>query len=90
MSPTFLVFQLMNGITFAALLFLLASGFTLIFGLMRVVNLIHGALYLVGGYLDLSAIRATGSFPEPSYFAIFGPMSIMLALGPRGLSGRGQ
>jgi branched-chain amino acid transport system permease protein len=62
MSTTFLLFQLLNGITFAALLFLLASGFTLIFGLMRVVNLTHGALYLVGGYLGLTAIRATGNF----------------------------
>lgn len=62
MSPTFLLFQLMNGITFAALLFLLASGFTLIFGLMRVVSLTHGAFYLVGGYVGLAAIRATGNF----------------------------
>ncbi|HEX7592764.1 MAG TPA: branched-chain amino acid ABC transporter permease [Anaerolineae bacterium] len=62
MSPTFLAFQLLNGITFAALLFLLASGFTLIFGLMRVVSLAHGAFYLVGGYIGLSAIRATGNF----------------------------
>ena len=62
MSTTFLVFQLLNGITFAALLFLLASGFTLIFGLMRVVNLTHGAFYLVGGYIGLSVIHATGNF----------------------------
>ena len=62
MSTTFLAFQLLNGITFAALLFLLASGFTLIFGLMRVVNLTHGALYLVGGYVGLTAIRSTGNF----------------------------
>ncbi len=62
MTPTFLLFQLLNGITFAALLFLLASGFTLIFGLMRVVNLTHGALYLVGGYVGLTVIRATGNF----------------------------
>ncbi len=62
MSVTFIVFQLLNGITFAALLFLLASGFTLIFGLMRVVSLTHGAFYLVGGYVGLSVIRATGNF----------------------------
>lgn len=62
MSTTFLLFQLMNGITFAALLFLLASGFTLIFGLMRVVSLTHGAFYLVGGYVGLTVIRLTGNF----------------------------
>ena len=45
------VFQLLNGLTFAALLFVVASGFTLIFGLLRIVNLAHGALYLFGGYI---------------------------------------
>jgi branched-chain amino acid transport system permease protein len=54
--------QLLNGITFGALLFLVASGFTLIFGLMRIVNLAQGSLYLLGGYIGLSTIRATGSF----------------------------
>ncbi|HYI17077.1 MAG TPA: hypothetical protein VD836_00135, partial [Solirubrobacteraceae bacterium] len=48
----FLVVTL-NGTTLAALFFVVASGFTLIFGLMRVVNMAHGALYLFGGYLAL-------------------------------------
>jgi branched-chain amino acid transport system permease protein len=43
----------LNGVTLAALFFVVASGFTLIFGLMRVVNMAHGALYLFGGYLAL-------------------------------------
>src|SRR5712675_732993 len=51
-------FQLLNGLTFAALLFLVASGFTLIFGLMRIVNLAHGALYLLGGYVAYAAATA--------------------------------
>jgi len=54
--------QLLNGLTFAALLFIVASGFTLIFGLLRVVNLTHGALYLFGGYIGYSVALATGSF----------------------------
>jgi branched-chain amino acid transport system permease protein len=54
--------QLLNGVTFGALLFLVASGFTLIFGLMRIVNLAQGSLYLLGGYIGLSTVRATGSF----------------------------
>jgi branched-chain amino acid transport system permease protein len=54
--------QIMNSLSFAALLFIVASGFTLIFGLLRVVNLAHGALYLLGGYLGLTAIQASGSF----------------------------
>ena len=48
----FLVVTL-NGTTLAALFFVVASGFTLIFGLMRVVNMAHGSLYLFGGYLAL-------------------------------------
>src|SRR5687768_16940497 len=54
--------QAMNGVSFAALLFLLASGFTLTFGLMRVVNMAHGAYYLLGGYIGLAIVEATGSF----------------------------
>ena len=54
--------QTFNGITFAALLFLLASGFTLTFGLMRIVNMAHGAYYLLGGYVGLTVAKTTGSF----------------------------
>lgn len=56
------ILQALNGVSMGALLFLLASGFTLTFGLVRVVNLAHGALYLLGGYIGLSVLRATGSF----------------------------
>ena len=41
----------LNGLTLAALYFLVASGFTLVFGLMRNVNLAHGSLYLLGAYV---------------------------------------
>lgn len=56
------ILQLLNGMSLAALLFLLASGFTLTFGLARVVNMAHGAYYLLGGYVGLQALDATGSF----------------------------
>jgi branched-chain amino acid transport system permease protein len=56
------VLQGINGISLAALLFLLASGFTLTFGLMRVVNMAYGAYYLLGGYIGYSVARRTGSF----------------------------
>ena len=55
-------FQALNGLTFAALLFVVASGFTLIFGLMNIVNLAHGALYLFGGYLALTAATKGANF----------------------------
>jgi branched-chain amino acid transport system permease protein len=53
---------LINGITLGGLYFLVATGFTLIFGLMRNVNLAHGSLYLFGGYLGYSIANATGSW----------------------------
>lgn len=55
-------FTLLNGLTLAALYFLVASGFTLVFGLMRNVNLAHGSLYLLGGYIGWSAADASGSW----------------------------
>jgi branched-chain amino acid transport system permease protein len=53
---------LFNGITLGGLYFLVASGFTLIFGLMRNVNLAHGSLYLFGGYIGYGVSVATGSW----------------------------
>lgn len=54
-------FLTLNGLTMAALLFIMASGLTLAFGLMRVVNLAHGAFYLLGGYVGVQVIRDSGS-----------------------------
>lgn len=53
---------LLNGLTLAGLYFLVASGFTLIFGLMRNVNLAHGSMYLLGGYLGYQVSSMTGSW----------------------------
>jgi len=52
----------LNGLTLAALYFIVASGFTLIFGLLRVVNMAHGSLYLFGAYLGYEVSSATGSW----------------------------
>jgi branched-chain amino acid transport system permease protein len=53
---------LLNGLTLASLYFIVAAGFTLVFGLMRNVNLAHGSLYLLGGYLGFRVAEATGSW----------------------------
>jgi branched-chain amino acid transport system permease protein len=53
---------LFNGITLGGLYFLVATGFTLIFGLMRYVNLAHGSLYLFGGFLGYEIATVTGSW----------------------------
>ncbi|MGC4151636.1 MAG: branched-chain amino acid ABC transporter permease [Propionicimonas sp.] len=56
------VVLILNGLTQAAILFVLGSGLTLAFGLMRVVNLAHGAFYMLGGYIGYSVITATGNW----------------------------
>ena len=58
----FWIAQLFNGISYGALLFLLAGGLSLIFGMMRIVNMTHGSYYLLGGYVALTVIWRTGSF----------------------------
>ncbi len=62
MNTQFWVVQAFNGISYGALLFLVGSGLSLIFGVMRIVNLSHGAYFLWGGYIALSVIWATGSW----------------------------
>ncbi|HKB55345.1 MAG TPA: branched-chain amino acid ABC transporter permease [Ramlibacter sp.] len=59
--PTFLI-QLLNGVQYGLLLFLIASGLTLIFGIMGVINLAHGSFYMVGAYLAFSLTGLIGNF----------------------------
>lgn len=62
MGTHYWIIQTFNGISYGALLFLVGSGLSLIFGVMRIVNLAHGAYFLWGGYIALSVIWATGSW----------------------------
>ncbi len=58
----FWITQAFNGISYAALLFLVGGGLTLIFGVMKIVNIAHGSFYLLGGYLGVALFARTGSF----------------------------
>ena len=60
MNTQFWLIQAFNGISYGALLFLVGSGLSLIFGVMRIVNLAHGSYFLIGGYIALSVIWGTG------------------------------
>ena len=62
MTPTLFLEQTLNGIQFGLMLFLLAAGLTLVFGIMDMINLAHGSLYMIGAYLMASISQATGSF----------------------------
>jgi branched-subunit amino acid ABC-type transport system permease component len=61
-SPELLFQQALNGLSFGALLFILAAGLSLVFGMMDVVNLAHGAFYMLGAYVALTVVQQTGSF----------------------------
>ena len=69
------ILLILNGLTLASILFVLGSGLTLAFGLMRVVNLSHGAFYILGGYIGYTVVKATGNWPLA---LIVGALSIAL------------
>src|SRR6476619_2212542 len=80
-----------NGITLGGLYFLVASGFTLIFGLMRNVNLAHGSLYLLGGYIGYGFATLTGYWflGVLAAFVIVALLGIVLQVGVfRGMEGQ--
>jgi branched-chain amino acid transport system permease protein len=77
--PLFIIVGL-NGITLGGLYFVVASGFTLIFGLMRVVNLAHGSLYLLGGYIALNMQEEVGNWGVPLLVACVSVAAIGLLM----------
>ena len=58
----FIVAQSLNALSQAAILFFIACGLTLIFGIMRIINFAHGGLFMVGAYVGYSTVAYTGSF----------------------------
>jgi len=77
MSAALLFVQLLNGLQYGVLLFLLAAGLTLVFGIMSFVNLAHGSLYMVGAYAAALTYGATGSFA----LAVLAAMGTALVVG---------
>ena len=68
--------QVLNGLQFGVMLFLLAAGLTLVFGIMNLVNLAHGSLYMVGAYLATAAFGWTGSFVLAALFALAATLAV--------------
>ena len=62
MQPFLVLEQGLNGIQFGIMLFLMAAGLTLVFGIMNLINLAHGSLYMIGAYLCAAVFQSTGSF----------------------------
>jgi len=76
----FFLEQLLNGLQLGLMLFLLASGLTLIFGIMDLINLAHGSLYMIGGFLAVVMMRLTGSFALALPLAVAGTAVLAFVL----------
>ncbi len=77
MDPYIFLIQLLNGVQYGLLLFLVASGLTLIFGIMGVINLAHGSFYMLGAYLAWSLTAAVGNF----WLALLAGFALSVVLG---------
>ncbi len=77
---TVIVIQLLNGVQLGVMLFLMASGLTLVFGLMNFINLAHGSFYMIGAFIASSAVMLTGDFLSGLVVAVLGTGLVGLAL----------
>jgi branched-chain amino acid transport system permease protein len=78
MTWQLLFIQLLNGVQLGVLLFLMAAGLTLVFGIMNFVNLAHGSLYMMGAYFAATVFNKTGSFALAALLAI--PATVLLGV----------
>ena len=76
MNMVLIAEQTLNGLQLGVMLFLLAAGLTLVFGIMNLVNLAHGALYMVGAYLTTYFYQATGSFALGVALGLAGTLAV--------------
>lgn len=77
MDPLFFLIQVLNGVQYGLLLFLIASGLTLVFGILQVINLAHGSFYMIGAYLAFWLSARTGSL----WMAMLIGLPLAVALG---------
>ena len=80
MTWSLFIVQALNGLQYGVLLFLLAAGLTLVFGIMNFVNLAHGSFYMLGAYLGAAVYTASGSFVLAGVAAVAGVLVIGVAI----------
>jgi branched-chain amino acid transport system permease protein len=78
MDPLFLLIQVLNGVQYGLLLFLIAGGLTLIFGILNVINLAHGSFYMIGAYLAYALTERTGNLWLAILIGL--PVAVLLGL----------
>src|SRR2546430_11368489 len=71
--------QLLNGLQYGVMLFLMAAGLTLVLGIMNLVNLAHGSLYMIGAYLAVAGMQATGSYVAGVAIGLAGTLVVGMA-----------
>jgi branched-chain amino acid transport system permease protein len=83
MAYTLIVEQLLNGVQFGIMLFLMAAGLTLVFGIMNMINLAHGSLYMAGAFFAAALVNFTGSFFLAVIIAVpaTGVLGVLMELG---------
>src|SRR6184192_1472578 len=79
MMASLLFEQLLNGLQFGVMLFLMAAGLTLVFGIMNLINLAHGSMYMLGAYLAATFQPWTGSFMLGVVLAL--PLTLAIGMG---------
>ena len=72
--------QALNGLQFGVMLFLMAAGLTLVFGIMNLVNLAHGSLYMMGAYFAATFFAKTGSFPAAVVLALVATLLVGIVI----------
>ena len=77
---TLFIEQCLNGLQFGLLLFMLAAGLTLVFGIMDLVNLAHGSLYMLGAYFAATFAAWTGSFVLGAILALGATLLVGMAV----------
>lgn len=80
MDPIFITEQLMNGLGYGLMLFMLAAGLTLVFGIMDTLNLAHGSLFMIGGYTAATVHQHSGSFLLGAAAAVVATVVVALVL----------
>lgn len=78
MDPAFFFIQLLNGLQYGLLLFLVACGLTLIFGIMGIINLAHGSFYMIGAYIAWSLASMTGNLALAILLGV--PLTVLLGM----------
>jgi branched-chain amino acid transport system permease protein len=76
MNATLLIEQTLNGLQFGVMLFLMAAGLTLVLGIMNMVNLAHGSMYMIGAYLAVAGTQWTGSYLAGVVLGLAGTLAV--------------